>query len=168
MRCTNCGKRMKKTVKDYHYTECGLDNVILKDLTMYVCTCGEEGPLIPHVNELHKVIALLITKITAPLEGQEIKFLRKEMGLKAKELANILDVSPITISRWETGQADIGSANDRLLRLLFIRDLEGKCEQFIDQNMREIFKNIREKRHIIKKVNIPVNNIPELLPCQIQ
>jgi len=35
------------------------------------------------------------------LSGEAFRFMRKAAGLRAKELAELLDVTPETISRWE-------------------------------------------------------------------
>ena len=40
----------------------------------------------------------------------------KYFALKAIDLAKMLGVDPVTVSRWETGTTPIGSANDKLLR----------------------------------------------------
>jgi putative zinc finger/helix-turn-helix YgiT family protein len=39
--------------------------------------------------------------------GNELRFVRKMAGLKAAELAAILDVRPETVSRWERGEVQI-------------------------------------------------------------
>lgn len=39
--------------------------------------------------------------------GVEFKFVRKVAGLKAIEVATMLDVRAETVSRWESGEADI-------------------------------------------------------------
>jgi putative zinc finger/helix-turn-helix YgiT family protein len=37
--------------------------------------------------------------------GEAVRFLRKSLGLKARELAELLGVAPDTVSRWETGKS---------------------------------------------------------------
>lgn len=42
--------------------------------------------------------------------GPEFKFIRKLAGLRANELAEMLDVRPETVSRWERGEVEIPRA----------------------------------------------------------
>ena len=65
--------------------------------------------------------------------GAEIRRLRKEKGLTQKELADLLYLSPKTISKWETG---LGAPDITLLPRLSkvlevdaIRLLEGRMEE---------------------------------------
>ena len=36
--------------------------------------------------------------------GKQLKELRKKMGLKQDDVARLMDVDPLTISRWERGE----------------------------------------------------------------
>ena len=121
-KCHVCGNPLE-TIKDqpYEYSECGL-NVTLLDITQYRCQqCGEEFAAIPSPQKLHKVIGIEICRNKkALLKPAEIVFLRKELRLKAKELARILGVSDSVVSRWENSKAEIGEGNDRLLRSIFL------------------------------------------------
>ena len=36
--------------------------------------------------------------------GKQLKELRKKMGLKQEDFARLMDVDPLTISRWERGE----------------------------------------------------------------
>lgn len=121
-KCQFCGHPLE-TIKDqpYEYSECGL-NVTLPGITQYRChQCGEEFSAIPSPQKLHKVIGIEICRNKeALLKPDEIVFLRKELRLKAKELARILGVSESDVSRWENGKAEIGEGNDRLLRSIFL------------------------------------------------
>src|SRR5262249_39052988 len=37
-------------------------------------------------------------------EGEEVRFLRRQLDLRAADLAELLDVTPETVSHWETGK----------------------------------------------------------------
>jgi putative zinc finger/helix-turn-helix YgiT family protein len=121
MKCNECGKEMKGIKgKPYHYVESGLDNVYLLGVPVYKCTCGETMVEVPNVEELHKAIAAKILQKPSLLRGKEIRFIRKQMKLKAVELTEQLGISEITLSRWENNAESIGPANDKLLRLIFL------------------------------------------------
>lgn len=121
MLCPKCKIEMTEKVGDYPYVECGLEDVVLSDLTIYECTeCGGQAPSIPNVLSLHDHIAERIVAKDSLLTAKEIRFLRKELGLKEVELANYLGVNKVTVSRWETGESSIDSSYDRLLRLFYV------------------------------------------------
>jgi putative zinc finger/helix-turn-helix YgiT family protein len=106
--------------KTYAYAESGLKTVLLTGVRVYACPgCKEQYPEIPNIVGLHQVIAGHLTRKPAPLTGGEFRFLRKEVGLKAKELARCLGVTDVSLSRWETGASPISPAADRLLRTLY-------------------------------------------------
>jgi transcriptional regulator with XRE-family HTH domain len=75
--------------------------------------------VIPHIAELHNVIALDIVNQPGPLSGEEIRFLRKYAGFPAQKFASLLGVSPEHLSRVENGHAaKLGDPTDRLVRAL--------------------------------------------------
>ena len=55
--------------------------------------------------ELHAAIAVLSE--AESIEGDELRFARKAMGLRQPDLAALLDVATETVSRWETGSESI-------------------------------------------------------------
>lgn len=130
MKCTECGSNMKKTKGNYNYRESGIDKVNLQGIPIYVCKCGHEIPSILHVEQLHELIAIDVVKQKRLLMGQEVRFLRKAMGLKAVDLAKILNVTKVTVSRWESDDSKIGDANDKLLRLLYL-DKKGLLQRIM-------------------------------------
>ncbi len=115
---------MRKVVKDHPYLESGLTNVVLKDLPVYVCACGEEMPVIGGVDILHGEIADAVAAKSSPLTGEEARFLRKQTGMKAKELAEVMGVTKVTVSRWENSAANLGAGSDRLMRLIYVKKRE--------------------------------------------
>ncbi len=122
IKCPKCGKEMRAVApeKPYKYTASGLDNVILKGFEAYECACGDGIIALPQIGQLHQTLAITILKKPALLNGKELRFLRKHFRLKAVELADKLNVSKVTVSRWENEEEPIGQANDRLVRIFFI------------------------------------------------
>ena len=146
MKCSVCNKPLKETSELYHYTECGLDNVYLGGVDIYKCeNCGNIEAKIPKIDELHMVIAKCIISKPQRLNNKEIRYLRKYLGLKAVDLAKILNVSKSTLSRWEAGKEKIGTANDILLRLLVIRYKEEELHSLFPGKFIEKFEQIRPK-----------------------
>ena len=59
--------------------ESGL-NVILRGLEVAYCPeCGNQDPIIPHMDDLMKTLALGVAAKPTRLNGSEIRFLLKEM-----------------------------------------------------------------------------------------
>lgn len=153
-KCYACGKALD-VIKDqpYEYTECGL-NVTLLGVTQYRCqSCGEEFAAIPGPQKLHRVIGIEICRNKkALLKPKEIIFIRKELHLKAKDLARILGVSDSVVSRWENGKATIGEGNDRLLRSIFLSyALPCSAEHECTPSMLDVLRELPLKRKEIEQ-----------------
>src|SRR5258706_2984833 len=112
MKCDIChkGNILTKKQESYHYKECGLDNVFLRNIDLRVCDeCGAKIPRLPRMRELHATIARAVAMQPCPLRGQDIRFLRKQLGYSAKEWATFLRTDASTLSRWENDQQEIGT-----------------------------------------------------------
>ncbi len=119
MKCTECGTTMKTLRENYRYDECGLKKVTLVGLEVSRCPrCGNFEISIPHIEELHRVIARAIIEKTTRLTGDEVRFLRKSLGWSGVDFAGKMGVTEETVSRWETGAVPIGPQADRLLRFM--------------------------------------------------
>ena len=152
-KCYLCGGEVTVTKdKPYRYTESGLP-VIIHGIPQYTCRqCGEQYVSIPDPEGLHRMIAMDICRNRkAILKKEEIRFLRKNMRLKAKDLARLIGVSASSVSRWENGKQNISEAHDRMLRLFYIafhREIE---QQDKGEGILDMFKGIPEKRKKIEE-----------------
>jgi putative zinc finger/helix-turn-helix YgiT family protein len=120
MKCPNCRAVMESRRENHRYTESGLANVVLVDLEMRQCpACGERGPVIPRIEELHRTIAMIVIKQPGKLTPQEIRYLRKWRGWSGADFARHMGVDPATVSRWESVESPqpMGATAERLLRL---------------------------------------------------
>src|SRR5690606_8297361 len=92
----------------YHYTESGLRNVWLANGYKIRNVGGEDAVAIHDVDQLHQVIGRSLAR-KPHLTGTEFRFLRKEMGLSQKRLADMLGSSEQTVSLWERrGRIPVG------------------------------------------------------------
>lgn len=119
MVCSHCGKVQDSFRGNYRYLESGLDNVIICDIEMIECDCGEKSALIPRIIALHEAIADCLLGQETYLTGKEIRFLRKNLGLKGKVFANLMGVDNATLSRWENDKSKPSARADRLIRFLY-------------------------------------------------
>jgi len=117
--CADCGTRIAAKRSDYRDTESGLSNVILRGVEIAECRkCGSEEVRIPRPAKIHRAIAQALVNSPARLTGEQLRFLRKHLGLTGEKLAAYLHTDKTKISKWERGEDPIGPATDRLVRLL--------------------------------------------------
>jgi transcriptional regulator with XRE-family HTH domain len=116
-RCAECGEPQRLTRAVMPYPESGLDNVQLLNVPVWVCTNGHEELEIPAVEELHNLLAYMIVRQPAALSGRDIRFLRRRLGLTAREFAAKIDLTPERLSQLENGRAVAPRRTDLLVKL---------------------------------------------------
>lgn len=110
----------------YHYTECGLDNIYL--INGFEVLSSPRGDVVQIHNEdgLLEAIGYMLVSEKKWLCGQEVKFLRKELGLTQNDLSAILGMDIQAFARWERGERSRdAAAADRLLRVLYCEHVNG-------------------------------------------
>ena len=117
----------------YHYTECGLQNVYISGIEVVVDDMGDEIITIPAVAELHHVIALGIVMHEYSISGDELKFLRTEMGYSRTQLAKLVHRDQQTVGRWERDENEIDEVSEIVIRRLAIEKLNLETQQGIDE-----------------------------------
>ncbi|MBW1940228.1 MAG: helix-turn-helix domain-containing protein [Deltaproteobacteria bacterium] len=166
MKCPICNSEMTCKKSTYHYQESGLDNIYLSDVEIYNCACGEEFVSIPAGADLHTLIGLDIVKKNALLNGKEIRFLRKNMGLTAKKLSEYTGINNATISRWENGTQPISKPHDLYLRLLYLTN-KGIPHDTIRHLIEDNFPNVKPEAKNTIKHTISIQSMPQTENCQI-
>lgn len=104
--------------KDYRYTECGLDNVLIRGMAVCTDDAGDEVYCISNILGLHKVIAYCILTHSQGISPSELRFLRTEMGLTQGELGEIVNKDHQTIGRWERGECPIDPNAEFRIRVI--------------------------------------------------
>jgi putative zinc finger/helix-turn-helix YgiT family protein len=146
--CSNCGEQTHVARGIYRFRESGLGNVFLVNIDMIRCSqCGNEDPVIPHLNELMSVLALAVIRKPCPLNGNEVRFLRKYLKMTGEQFGQVLGVGKHHVSKWENGADPVGPQSDRLIRAVAVvlgHNLQSHQEQIgrvfadIDPTVREI------------------------------
>lgn len=122
----------------YHFVGSGLDNVYLIGIKYKSCrSCGLQSATIPAVKQLMQVIARVLVEEEAPLTGPEIRFLRKRLGKKSSEFAQLVGVTAEQVSRWENEHNLPERSADKLIRVFYAmlsgdRKLRHKMNQDIE------------------------------------
>ncbi|MDM7852343.1 helix-turn-helix domain-containing protein [Pseudochrobactrum kiredjianiae] len=137
----------------YHYIECGLDNVYINGLQFQRDDAGDEIITIPAINELHSLIATGIVTHEHGISGQELRYLRSEMGLTQSELAQFVHQDKQTIGRWERGEFAIDSKAEALIRRIAIEKLKLKVELGIEELSKKSVPSLN-----MQQINIQFEN----------
>lgn len=139
--------------KAHHYTESGLLNVYIEGIVVETDDDGDEIVTIPAINELHRTIALGIVSHAKGIAGEELRFLRTEMGLTQAELAALVHRDKQTIGRWERNEIEIDSSAEALLRRFAIEKLELPLDTGIDELSRRSVPTTEEQPIKIQRMN---------------
>ncbi len=116
----------------YHYTECGLNNVIIEGLPVFLDDEGDEVVEIPFINDLHREIASGIVTHDQGISGAELRFLRSEMGMTQAELASLVHKDKQTVGRWERAEWEIDGSSETIIRKLAVEKLNLDVDDGID------------------------------------
>lgn len=81
-------------------------------------SCGDLKFRVPNMEELFRVVAVLLVHKPERLSGPEARFLRKWLGWSGQDTAERLGFTPETVSRWENDKVPISETADKLLRSL--------------------------------------------------
>lgn len=122
MICSRCEKaELVEVVENFHYHECGLDNVTLAAIRIRKCPeCGNLMPLIPNIEGLHDALARVIIHKDGPLAPEEIVFLRKSLGWSGTDFARNMHCDRAQVSKWEHGSVAMSKPYDLLLREMVV------------------------------------------------
>jgi putative transcriptional regulator len=110
----------------HHYKESGLDNVFLVDgYTIHKTPYGK-GVSIHDTEGLHKAIGRWLVDAPKPLNGAELRFLRLEMEVTQRALADIIGTKEQTLRLWEKHRnKPLPGPADRLIRAIYSECIGG-------------------------------------------
>ena len=106
-----------------HYTDCGLDNIYLRNGFEAGTIDGEPTLSISDLDGLHRTIGLHIVLERKAPSAKELRFLRDELDMTQADLARVLGVSDQTVARWEKGQCEANGAAVFGLRMIYVLSL---------------------------------------------
>lgn len=121
----------------YHYTECGLQNIWLKNGYVIQKTPYGKGISIQDVPGLHRMIGRALAR-RPKLTGAELRFLRKEMEMSQRALAELLGTSEQNVSLWER-RGKMPRVSDRLVKVIYLEQLDGNVQ------VREIIERLNNQ-----------------------
>ena len=109
-----------------HHTELlGIEIVLLDAAERVLCArCGADYYVIPDIDGLTAAVAMVRALESYKLSGADIRYLRKAAGYSGANLAQLLEVSVETVSRWENSKLVMGPSSEKLLRLIVAEKLQ--------------------------------------------
>ena len=125
--CEKCGcEAVEVVLPEYLVPALGIPVTVVNSAMEKKCVvCGTSEIVVPDMCGLTMAAAVSRVMIDVKLTPQEVKFLRKSLEMTAKDLAEQLEVTPETISRWENGKIPLGPSSEKLLRLMVGIRLDG-------------------------------------------
>jgi len=124
----------------HHYTDSGLDNVVLESGYREVNTEYGNGVSIDNLDALHLAIGKWLLNFPKQLNGAEFRFLRHEMDLSQARLAYLLGEKEQNIGRWERARTrPVNPSADKVIRVLYSEFIGG------NQTLRELIEKLAER-----------------------
>ncbi len=115
--------------KPHHLKGVGLPNVYLLN-GVTIENDPDYGKLvtIEDLEALHRAIGLRLIAKQAPLTGDELRFLRKQLQFSQADLATRMQVSEQTVANYEKGKTEAGHPADLMIRMMYLFDTLGPKE----------------------------------------
>jgi DNA-binding transcriptional regulator YiaG len=107
----------------YHYTEIGLQNVWLANGYNVKKTPYGLAVSIENADGLHRAIGRRLAQ-KSYLTGAEFRFLRKELDLSQRRVADLVGTSEQTVALWEK-HGKIPKTADRIFRAIYLETIDG-------------------------------------------
>lgn len=120
-RCRECGEEMRQVGGRYHWVESGLDNVYIEgdQVRRWECPNGHKTVQIGALKDLLDRLAGALANKRGRLTGPEIRYLRKSLHWKARDMAQAMGIDAATLSRIENGHDPVSAAVDRMARMIY-------------------------------------------------
>jgi transcriptional regulator with XRE-family HTH domain len=128
----------------YHYTQCGLDNIYLKNGYKEENTGYGTGVSIYDIEDLHKVIARGIVNKEDRLTAKEFRFLRIEMDYSQVTLGKLMGLTDQQIANYEKSKTHSTNLADKAIRDLYQESINESPVAGLLAKIAEIDKAIHE------------------------
>lgn len=105
----------------YHYVGSGLGSVYLIGIKFWICEkCKKQAAEIPALNHLLAAIARGLVAKKSPLNGPQVRFLRKRLSKRSIDFAHMIGISPQRLSTLEAKEKPpLSEGRDKLIRFVY-------------------------------------------------
>lgn len=132
MRCAECGGEMTVSHEPLAEEYRG-ERITVKGLEYYVCReCGKVEMSLEEADRQAREMAREYAARHAILTPEQIKGIRKGLGLTQKQFELIVGVSSPAVCRWEKGSVQPSASANNVMRL--IRDVPGVADYLMAKN----------------------------------
>ena len=151
--CGNCGADAQVVKGDYEFKESGLRNLTLLGIDLIKCgKCGNVDPVLSGVDDLMDLIAVAVLQKQYRLQGEELRFLRKHIGMSQEEFAKLVHANKTTLSKWENNEDPIPIRTDVYARMMVISRDKGLEKRAAD-HIRAFAKVADKQKHLRLEVD---------------
>lgn len=148
-RCVKCGakaKRFRKAKREQRY-QIG-ETTYYTSVPMQECpSCGEGYVDGPALKAAELTVAAEVAR-RGPAAGTSFRFMRKVLGIRGNEIAELLGVRPETISRWEKGRGEVDRSAWAVLSSIVLEERDGR------RTLRERLETLRRPARGAKDVRV--------------
>ncbi len=103
------------------------------------------GVSVPNLEGLAAAVAVARAFLPVELTGNEVRFMRKVIGMSAKDFAEALKLDPASLSRWENNKQTLGGWAESQVRLATVAILAQRMPS-LKPDMEKLFRMVPRKR----------------------
>lgn len=103
------------------------------------------GVSVPDLEGLAAAVAVARAFLPVELTGSEVRFMRKVIGMSAKDFAEALKLDPASLSRWENNKQVLGGWAESQVRLATVAILAQRMPH-LRPDMEKLFRMVPRKR----------------------
>ncbi|MFN9096336.1 MAG: hypothetical protein ACK5WN_18785 [Alphaproteobacteria bacterium] len=103
------------------------------------------GVSVPDLEGLAAAVAVARAFLPVELTGSEVRFMRKVIGMSAKDFAEALKLDPASLSRWENNKQTLGGWAESQVRLATVGMLAQR-KPSLRPDMEKLFRMVPRKR----------------------
>lgn len=149
--CPSCGigKLQRRSVDRTRHVA---GHAFTASLPARVCaSCGEAYFADATVTSFDLVVAATLAE-AGVAAAEALKFMRKVTGLNGKEFADLLEVRPETVSRWEKDKRPVDRATYAVIRQLIFDRIHGNTDTA------DYLRSLHRPKRLPKRVKIDVRD----------
>jgi DNA-binding transcriptional regulator YiaG len=103
------------------------------------------GVSVPDLEGLAAAVAVARAFLPVEMTGAEVRFMRKVIGMSAKDFAEALKLDPASLSRWENNKQTLGGWAESQVRLATVAILAQRMPS-LKPDMEKLFRMVPRKR----------------------
>jgi putative zinc finger/helix-turn-helix YgiT family protein len=148
-KCVECGgTKLRSGVVVYEKTV-GDVKFVVEGVPAEICdSCGEDYVSYGDLGRAEIAVAAELAR-RGLRSGESFRFMRKALGLKSGELAELFDLQPETVSRWEKGTQKLDPRAFALLGSLVVDRLAGR-EELALERLRALRAPVKAPRRAVR------------------